>query len=57
MGIEDLALIITGIVTLATAITAVTPTTADNSSLDKFLAVINVLAGNFGKNTNQDAEK
>jgi len=46
---------LTGVVTAATAITALTPTTADDKVLNTILKVLNFLAGNFGKNTNKDA--
>jgi hypothetical protein len=47
---------ITGIVTAATAITALTPTTADDKALNIVLKVLNLLAGNVGRNRNADAE-
>jgi len=46
---------ITGVVAAATAITALTPTTADNQILDFIAKILNVLAGNVGKNKNEDA--
>jgi hypothetical protein len=45
---------VTGVVTACTAITAITPTTVDNKILDALLTVLNVLAGNLGKNKNAD---
>ena len=45
---------ITGIVTAATAITALTPSTADDKVLNTVLRVLNLLAGNVGKNKNAD---
>ena len=45
---------ITGLVTAATAITAMTPTKSDDAFLTAVLRVLNVLAGNFGKNRNAD---
>lgn len=45
---------ITGIVTAATAITALTPTTADDKAVAMILRVLNLLAGNVGKNKNAD---
>ena len=44
----------TGIVTAATAITALTPTTADDKAVAMILRVLNLLAGNVGKNKNAD---
>lgn len=45
---------ITGVVTAATAITALTPTRSDDEIIDKVLRVLNILAGNVGKNRNAD---
>ena len=45
---------ITGLVTAATAITALTPTKSDDAVLSKVLWVLNLLAGNVGKNRNAD---
>lgn len=45
---------ITGVVTAATAITALTPTTKDDAVIGVVLRVLNILAGNFGKNRNAD---
>ena len=47
---------LTGLVTAATAITALTPSKSDDAVADKALKVLNFLAGNFGKNKNADAE-
>jgi len=47
---------LTGLVTAATAITALTPSTADDAILNKILAALNFLAGNFGRNKNADDE-
>lgn len=46
---------ITGIVTAATALTALTPTKSDDKILDGILKLLNFLAGNIGKNKNADA--
>ena len=54
-GFSDWLLAITGTVTAATAITALTPTKKDNKALDIILKVLNVLAGNILKNKNEDA--
>lgn len=45
---------ITTVVTAATAITALTPTKADDRILSAVLRVLNVLAGNVGRNRNAD---
>ena len=45
-----------GVVAAATAITALTPTKTDDKILNGILKVLNLLAGNFGKNKNADAE-
>ena len=49
------------VVTAATAVTAVTPTQVDNRLQEKSvkainiaLRILNILAGNFGKNKNKD---
>ena len=45
---------ITALVTAATAVTALTPTKADDKVVAVALRVLNVLAGNVGKNRNAD---
>lgn len=45
---------ITGVVTAATAITAITPTRSDDVIIGKVLWVLNLLAGNIGRNRNAD---
>lgn len=45
---------ITAVVTAATAITALTPTQADDKILGSVLKVLNIIAGNIGKNKNAD---
>ena len=45
---------ITSVVAASTAITAITPTKADDKIVNIILRVLNILAGNFGKNTNKD---
>ena len=47
---------VTSVVTAATAITALTPTKADDQWVSMILRVLNVLAGNVGKNKNADDE-
>lgn len=46
---------LTGLLTAATAITALTPTKTDNKIIDGLLKVLNILAGNVLKNKNADA--
>lgn len=46
---------ITGVVTAATVVTALTPSKADDRVLNAALRVLNVLAGNFGRNRNKDS--
>ena len=48
-------LAITGIVTAANAVTALTPSTVDNEFITKVLKVLNILSMNFYKNKNADA--
>ena len=45
---------ITALVSAATAITALTPTKADDKYVAIALRVLNVVAGNVGKNRNAD---
>lgn len=45
---------ITSVVTAATAVTALTPTKTDDAIVNAILRVLNILAGNVGKNTNAD---
>ena len=45
---------ITTVVTAATAITALTPTKTDDKYVSMALRVLNILAGNVGKNKNAD---
>jgi len=47
--------ILTTTVTVATAVTAVTPSTSKNKVLNFGLTVLNVVAGNVGKNKNADS--
>ncbi len=46
---------ITALVTAATAVTALTPSKADDKVVGMILKVLNILAGNFGKNKNADS--
>lgn len=45
---------LTTMVAGATAVTALTPTQADDRALNYALRFLNILAGNFGKNRNAD---
>ena len=45
---------ICGMVTAATAVTALTPTKSDDRIVDMVLKVLNVIAGNVMKNKNMD---
>lgn len=47
---------ISGLVTAATAITALTPTKTDNAVINVILKVLNFIAGNILKNKNADDE-
>lgn len=46
---------VTATVTAATAITILTPTKTDDKIINVVLGVLNLLAGNIGKNKNKDA--
>jgi len=46
---------LTAVVTAATAITAITPTKSDDKVVRTILNVLNMLAGNVGKNKNKDS--
>lgn len=45
---------LTALVTAATTITALTPSTADDRLVNMALRVLNTVAGNFGRNRNAD---
>ncbi|WP_181892951.1 hypothetical protein [Falsiruegeria mediterranea] len=45
---------VTGLVTAATAVTALTPTRSDDKVVGVTLRVLNLLAGNVGRNRNAD---
>jgi len=45
---------ITGVVAAATAITMITPTKTDDMIINVVLKILNLLAGNVGKNKNAD---
>ena len=46
---------ITLIITACTAVTAITPSKADDKIINTMLSVLNFAAGNFGKNKNADS--
>lgn len=50
----DWVFALTGLVTAATAVTALTPTRTDDKVLNKILKVLNFVAGNVLKNKNAD---
>ncbi len=56
MGIEEIVATVTAIISVATVITAITPSKSDDKILAGILKFINLLAGNIGKNKNADAE-
>ena len=45
---------LTGVVAAATAVTALTPSKSDDALLNTVLRILNMIAGNFGKNKNAD---
>ncbi|QDP46219.1 MAG: hypothetical protein Tp1124SUR272871_3 [Prokaryotic dsDNA virus sp.] len=45
---------VTGVVTACTAITAITPTKTDDKIISFILRILNLCAGNIGKNVNKD---
>lgn len=48
---------LTAFITGCTAITMLTPTQVDDKVVNFILKVLNICAGNFGKNTNYDEEE
>jgi hypothetical protein len=51
---NDIVSIVTAVVTLAAAITAVTPSKVDNSWLKKIVSLLNLLGLNVGQAKNAD---
>ena len=45
---------LTGVVSAATLVTALTPTRHDDAAVDTVLRILNLLAGNLGRNRNAD---
>jgi hypothetical protein len=45
---------VTAVVTAATGITMITPTKTDDKIVNAILKVLNILAGNIGRNRNKD---
>ena len=56
MDLEIIIKIATGVLSVATVITAITPSKWDNKIVNIISKLLNVLAGNIGKNKNADAE-
>jgi len=52
---DQVLVILMSIITVATAVTAITPTKADDKIVNFVLMVLNVVAGNVGKNKNADS--
>ena len=52
----DWLVAVTALITAATGITALTPTQADDKVLNTILKVLNMVAGNVGKNKNADED-
>ena len=55
-ALGDWIVAITAVVTAATTITALTPTTVDNTVVNIILKILNILAGNVLKNKNIDSK-
>ncbi len=56
MDLETIIKVATGILSVATVITAATKTKWDNKIVNILFKLLNMLAGNVGKNKNADAE-
>jgi len=54
LGVKGIFSIATAVLSIATVITSVTKSTADNKVVNFLLKFLNVLAGNVGKNKNAD---
>jgi len=50
----NILMVAMSVLSLATVITALTPTTADDKVVGFILKLLNLLAGNVGKNKNAD---
>lgn len=55
MDLETIIKIVTGILSVATVITAMTKTKWDNKIVNILSKILNMLAGNVGKNKNADS--
>jgi len=57
LTLENIIMVVTALVTAAAAITAVTPSQADNKFVQQLLDVLNALGLNIGAAANKDDER